>query len=84
MNDLIFLNRPSSSGKTQIAKCLQNQLAEYYLYFGIDTLMSMMPEKANNWGQPEETEGFYWEPVDLPQVKKACECMRVNTVKRLN
>jgi hypothetical protein len=32
--------------------------------------MSMMPEKANNWDHPEETEGFYWESVELPAGQK--------------
>ena len=32
--------------------------------------MSMIPEKANNWDHPEETEGFYWKSVELPASQK--------------
>lgn len=60
--DVILLNGPSSSGKSSIAKALQETLDAPYLIMGIDTFISMMPEKTNKLGDATETaEGFYWE-----------------------
>ncbi len=41
---IIFLNGASSSGKTSIAKALQQILEEPYLHFGIDNYFMMLPE----------------------------------------
>ncbi len=61
-NRIIYLNGPSSSGKTTLAKALQNALEEPYLHIGIDKIIDFMPEKINNWrGGPSEI-GFCWEP----------------------
>ena len=64
--NLIFLNGPSSSGKTSLARELQNQLDGHYLYFGIDGLIDMMPDKSNCLNGTTKSDGFYWKPVDLP------------------
>ncbi len=40
---IIILNGVSSSGKTTLAKALQNVLAEEYLVLGIDDIIGMMP-----------------------------------------
>lgn len=44
---VIFLNGTSSAGKTTLARAIQEESDEPYLYWGIDTLFSMVPEK---WG----------------------------------
>ncbi|MBD1556388.1 AAA family ATPase [Vibrio sp. S9_S30] len=60
--DVILLNGPSSSGKSSIAKALQDMLDVPYLLIGIDTFISLMPDKTNKLGDiPEPAEGFYWE-----------------------
>ncbi|WP_425264034.1 phosphotransferase-like protein, partial [Vibrio parahaemolyticus] len=46
--DVIILNGASSSGKSSIAKELQSILPRNYLHIGIDTFISMMPEKSNS------------------------------------
>jgi chloramphenicol 3-O phosphotransferase len=42
---VIFLNGTSSSGKTTIAKALQDKLAEPYMYVSIDNYFHMYPER---------------------------------------
>lgn len=60
--DLIFLNGPSSAGKSSIARELQHCLDDYYLYLGIDTFIAMMPENANALGESDQkADGFYWQ-----------------------
>lgn len=57
--NIIFINGPSSAGKTTLAKALQAELDEPYLHIGIDTMIEMMPVKYNNWTGEEVTSGFY-------------------------
>ena len=64
--DLIFLNGPSSSGKTSLARQLQDRLDENFLYFGIDAFMEMMPARSNDVSSSRVSEGFYWKQVMLP------------------
>jgi chloramphenicol 3-O phosphotransferase len=45
---VIFLNGTSSSGKTTIAKALQEKLAEPYMYVSIDNYFHMYPERFLN------------------------------------
>lgn len=40
---IIFLNGPSSAGKTSIAHVLQHQLSEPYLHIALDTFLGMFP-----------------------------------------
>lgn len=42
---IIFLNGTSSSGKSEIARALQEKLPQPYLYFSIDQWLHMLPEK---------------------------------------
>jgi chloramphenicol 3-O phosphotransferase len=42
---VIFLNGTSSSGKTTIAKALQEKLTEPYMYVSIDNFFHMYPER---------------------------------------
>ncbi|MCC5801253.1 MULTISPECIES: chloramphenicol phosphotransferase CPT family protein [Rossellomorea] len=44
MTNIIILNGGSSSGKTTLARYLQNSLTEPWLRFGIDDLIKSMPE----------------------------------------
>ncbi|CCN38511.1 putative Chloramphenicol phosphotransferase-like [Vibrio nigripulchritudo SO65] len=86
--DVIFLNGPSSSGKSTIAKALQSQLAGYYLHIGIDTFISMMPDKANSLGdETQHADGFYWEKEclegrDVFRVRKGQYGTQVNNAYR--
>jgi chloramphenicol 3-O phosphotransferase len=57
---VIFLNGPSSSGKSSIAKSLQSKLREPYLHIGIDQIIEMMPEHINNWTGAKAEDGFWW------------------------
>lgn len=57
---IIYLNGPSSSGKTTLAKALQNALKEPFLHIGIDTIIAWMPEKFNNWKGEDAPLGFSW------------------------
>lgn len=40
---IIFLNGPSSAGKTSIARVLQHRLSEPYLHMALDTFLGMFP-----------------------------------------
>jgi chloramphenicol 3-O phosphotransferase len=42
--DVIVLNARSSSGKSSIARCLQEVLPHPWLTFGVDTLIQAMPD----------------------------------------
>jgi chloramphenicol 3-O phosphotransferase len=60
--DVIFINGPSSSGKSAIAQELQKSLDSCYLHVGLDAFISMMPSKANKLSKEAgRSEGFYFE-----------------------
>ena len=50
---IIFLNGTSSSGKTSIAKELQQILEEPYLLVSVDNFISMLPQKYLNGEDPK-------------------------------
>lgn len=57
---IIYINGPSSSGKTTLAKALQQAFDQPFLHVGLDRVIGMMPEKVNNWeGEPAPL-GFSW------------------------
>ncbi len=59
MPNIIFLNGPSSAGKTTVAKRLQDVFSEPYLHIGIDQLIDCMPVKINSWEEEREAcQGF--------------------------
>ncbi len=62
MPKIVYLNGPSSSGKTTLAKALQEALPEPYLHVGFDKFTSFMPEKINNWTGGPAPLGFSWKP----------------------
>lgn len=59
---IIFLNGPSSSGKTTLAKTLQRTLARPYLHFSSDQLVGsrVLPDR---WGEGSE---FSWDALQGP------------------
>jgi len=61
LSKIIYLNGPSSSGKTTLAKALQEALSEPYLHVGIDKMIGFMPAKINNWEGGPAPLGFSWE-----------------------
>ena len=62
MSKIIYLNGPSSSGKTTLAKALQQSFEELFLHLGIDKIIGFMPAKVNNWKGGEAPLGFCWKP----------------------
>lgn len=48
---IIFLNGTSSSGKTTIAKALQEKLAEPYMYVSVDECVTRIIQAINNRSQ---------------------------------
>jgi chloramphenicol 3-O phosphotransferase len=61
--NIIFLNGTSSSGKTSIAKALQEIMDGYYIHTGIDHFLDAAPDKihASSDGiNPSTAEGFLW------------------------
>lgn len=59
-NQIIYINGPSSAGKTTLAKALQEALAEPYMHVSLDRIIGMMPEKINDWEGNEANLGFSW------------------------
>ncbi len=57
---IIYLNGPSSSGKTTLAKALQHAFEEPFLHVGIDKIIGWMPEKVNDWTGGEAPIGYSW------------------------
>lgn len=62
MSKIIYLNGPSSSGKTTLAKSLQQSFEEPFLHVGIDKIIGFMPAKINNWEGGNAPLGFCWKP----------------------
>lgn len=57
---IIYLNGPSSSGKTTLAHLLQQELDPPFLHIGIDRVIGMMPDKLNDWEGGPAPLGFSW------------------------
>lgn len=57
---VIYLNGPSSSGKTTLAKALQHEFEEPFLHLSIDKIIGWMPEKLNDWTGNAAPLGFSW------------------------
>lgn len=57
---IIYLNGPSSSGKTTLAHLLQQELDPPFLHIGIDRVIGMMPDKLNDWEGGPALLGFSW------------------------
>jgi len=67
MARVIYINGPSSVGKSTLTRALQNELSEVYLRIGIDQMIGMMPEKLNDWSagisrnKDNSMAGFCWD-----------------------
>ena len=59
--DVIFLNGPSSSGKSTLAKHLQDVLPVPYLHISMDQIIAMMPEAINDWTGGKVEQGFWFD-----------------------
>lgn len=57
---IIYLNGPSSSGKTTLAKALQHSFETLFLLVGIDKIIGWMPEKVNDWTGGTAPLGYSW------------------------
>lgn len=57
---IIYLNGPSSAGKTTLAHALQNALELPFLHIGIDCIIGMMPAKLNDWSGGPAPFGYSW------------------------
>lgn len=57
---IIYLNGPSSSGKTTLARALQHAFDDLFLHVGIDKIIGWMPEKVNDWTGGEASLGYSW------------------------
>jgi len=57
MSKVIFLNGCAATGKTTLAKEIQNLSKEKFLYVGIDALFGAIPKKLVGFGKQAE-EGF--------------------------
>ena len=66
MSQIIYLNGPSSSGKTTLAKALQQTLPDPYLHLGIDKIIGFMPKKLNDFEGGPAPLGFSWERATDP------------------
>ncbi|WP_309234835.1 chloramphenicol phosphotransferase [Nocardia sp. XZ_19_385] len=62
---VIFLNGTSSSGKTTLARAIQDESESPFLHWGIDTLFAMVPPK---WGGgldgPLSRDGFWYDRAE--------------------
>ena len=71
---IIFLNGCSSSGKTTIAKALQQLSDKPWLHLGIDTFFQMMPAKYVGFGEKANL-GFHF----IPESDEEGPLMRIET-----
>lgn len=60
---IIYINGPTSSGKSTLIRALQNALEKPFLAIGIDSVIAMMPNKYNDWHTSKHTQGFSWQPA---------------------
>lgn len=57
---ILYFNGASSSGKTSLCRHLQESFEKPFLCIGIDKVISMMPEKFNDWMGDKKVEGYSW------------------------
>lgn len=56
---IIFLNGAACSGKTTIARALQETLDEPYLHLSADRIIEMLPQKSRNVRNPDNYRTLY-------------------------
>ncbi len=82
MPRVIYINGPSSVGKSTLTRALQNALTETYLRIGIDQMIGMMPTRLNDWSEgtvrtaENRAPGFCWNFEQLPDGSPAHHIMR--------
>ncbi|WP_320412614.1 phosphotransferase-like protein [Candidatus Protochlamydia amoebophila] len=54
------MNRPSSFGKSTLARALQEALYQPFLYIGINRVIGVMPNKLNNWEGDKASQRVSW------------------------
>ncbi|MEN9405985.1 MAG: hypothetical protein RLZ12_269 [Bacillota bacterium] len=61
MSYVVILNGPSSSGKTSIAKQLQDIMDDPYILLGLDNIIYTIPDKMNDYKEDlKPRNGFGW------------------------
>ncbi len=67
---MILLNGTSSAGKTTLARAIQEEAGEPYLYWGVDSLFAAVPPK---WGGgrdgPLSRDGFWYDRSDGVRIR---------------
>ena len=84
MPKVIFLNGPSSSGKTSVAKELQRILPDAYMHIGIDKIISMMPDHLNDCQGGRAEHGFWWKKRVDAEGNLVCDIMLGDVAKRVS
>lgn len=62
-NDIIYINGPSSAGKTTLSRALQGRLPELYLCLSSDTLIELMPTRVNDWSGERNAVGYSFQKI---------------------
>jgi chloramphenicol 3-O phosphotransferase len=62
-HQIIYLNGPSSAGKTTLGRALQRALPEPFLLLCMDMLVDAMPPQLNDWTGQKKTDGYSYESV---------------------
>ena len=62
-HQIIYLNGPSSAGKTTLGHALQRALPEPFLFIGADMLVDAMPPQLNDWTGQFKTDGYSYENI---------------------
>ena len=71
MQQIIYLNGPTSVGKSSIAKEIQNLSDILFLHVGIDQMIELMPSKFNAWMGGEAPLGFSFVEKEGMQIVQA-------------
>lgn len=93
MGKVIFLNGCSSAGKTSLVKEIQNLSDEFWLTFGIDTVIDAMPDKYVGSGKKAakgfqfvssiDKEGFSITEVKVGPIGEKAAALAPQIVKQL-
>ncbi|HEY3343084.1 MAG TPA: AAA family ATPase, partial [Anaerolineae bacterium] len=62
-HQIIYLNGPSSAGKTTLGRALQRALPEPFLLLCMDMLVDAMPPQLNDWTGQQKTDGYSYVSV---------------------
>lgn len=82
---IIYINGPSSSGKTTLARALQQALDHPFLHIGLDRIIGMMPTKLNDWEGGPAPLGFSWKSsvdssgIPIQEIQMGSFAKKMNT-----